>query len=107
MTEQLALPLTSPARTHNVYLDLPRSWVVFNDDDELPSGNVDPATDFNPVRVVANWHRSCVWSSNCEWFFIIRADDILLLRVSDEWGIRCKRRVSGFFEWFLQSGLNR
>ena len=61
-----------PTAAHNVYLDVPRCFIVFNDTPDL---TMEPVcdSDIREVRWAAGSNRfaDCAWSSDCSWYFII------------------------------------
>lgn len=88
--------------TANLYLDVPECFVVFNDDPALPFDQVD-ASDLRPVRVKGEEARaSAVWSSFCQWYFVIEAAGIYLLNI-DGTGWFCRKRSAEFIRLFVEA----
>jgi hypothetical protein len=91
-----------PAGSHNVYLDVPACFIVFNDDPSLPD---DPILDEDLTPIVVppgGPFASMAWSSDCEWYFVVQPDSILLLHVDGD-GWRCTRRSAGFIRLFVEA----
>lgn len=92
------------ANVNHSFMIGPPCFIVFNDDDDLP---LDPVTlhDLEVVHVhpsaAVQWCRSCAWSSNVDWFFVIEADHILLLNVWSDRGARCRKRSAAFIGFCL------
>lgn len=92
--------------THNVYLDVPACFIVFNDDPSLPDEPISPE-DVTPVVVPPGGpFASMAWSSDCEWYFVVQPDAILLLHVDGD-GFRCAKRSAGFMRMFVEAPKKR
>jgi hypothetical protein len=91
-------------KAHTMIIDTPHNFPIFNDQ---PIGD-DPFTaeDLEAVSVAPGFCASATWSSDCEWYFVIGDDSILLANISGR-GVRCRVRTSKFFEWFLAAGFPR
>ena len=87
---------------HNVYLDIPHSFIVFNDDDALPFDAVLPS-DIVPARAPSNSPlASMAWSSDIDWYFVIVEDGIFLFHVDGN-GWFCKKRSATFIGMFVEA----
>lgn len=100
--------MSAEQRTHNYYFNLPRGFVVFNDQ-ELSEEPI-TADDILPVTVAAvrnapDFYASATWSSDCEWYFIITNEGILLRNVSTDRGLLCKKKSAAFIGEVLASGM--
>lgn len=95
-----------PKGRHNVYLDVPACFIVFNDDPDLPDDAISPE-DLTPVIVPPGGpFASMAWSSDCEWYFVVLPDSILLLHVDGD-GFRCSKRSAGFIRMFVEAPKRR
>ena len=91
---------------HNLYLDLPHSFIVFNDDERLPFEPVFPA-DLSRVSIAPNNPLiSMAWSSDVDWFFIVTDAGIFLFHVNGE-GWFCCKRSARFIEMFVEAPKRR
>lgn len=87
---------------HNVYLDIPHSFIVFNDDDALPFDPVAPE-DLMPAQAsAASPLASMAWSCDIEWYFVIVPDGIYLFHI-DGSGWFCRKRSACFIGMFVES----
>lgn len=88
--------------TATLYLDIPECFIVFNDDPRLPVDPVD-ASDLTPVKVEGERDRaSVVWSSFCQWYFVIEEAGIYLLNI-DGTGWFCRKRSAEFIRLFVEA----
>jgi hypothetical protein len=95
-----------PKGRHNVYLDVPACFIVFNDDPDLPDDAISPE-DLTPITVPPGGpFASMAWSSDCEWYFVVLPDSILLLHVDGD-GFRCSKRSAGFIRMFVEAPKRR
>lgn len=95
-----------PKGRHNVYLDVPACFIVFNDDPDLPNDPICPE-DLTAITVAPGGpFASMAWSSDCEWYFVVLPDCILLLHVDGD-GFRCSKRSAGFIRMFVEAPKRR
>ncbi len=95
-----------PNGRHNVYLDVPACFIVFNDDPDLPDDPISPE-DLTAITVAPGGpFASMAWSSDCEWYFVVLPDCILLLHVDGD-GFRCSKRSAGFIRMFVEAPKRR
>lgn len=94
---------------HNLYLDVPECFVVFNDDPALPFDPVE-ASDLEPVKVVRGGKldllASMTWSSFCRWYFVVVENGIFLFHIDGD-GWFCRKRSASFIELFLNAPKRR
>lgn len=92
-----------PTAAHNVYLDVPRCFIVFNDTPDLTMEQICDS-DIREVRWAAGSNRfaDCAWSSDCSWYFIIVEAGIFLFHL-DGTGRFCRKRSAKFIEAFLDA----
>lgn len=86
---------------HNVYLDIPECFVVFNDVDVLPFDPVLPE-DLCPVQTTDSTLAGYVWSADCQWYFIITDSGIFLFNI-DGSGWFCRKRSAEFIRMFVDA----
>lgn len=95
-----------PKGRHSLYLDVPSCFVVFNDDPDLPDDAIAPE-DMTPIVVPPGGpFASMAWSSDCEWYFVVQPDSILLLHLDGD-GFRCSKRSAGFIRMFVEAPRKR
>lgn len=75
---------------------------MFNDGDL----SMDPVTaaDLEPVAIAPGSPcASAAWSANCNWYFIIGNDLMLLLNVHTNRGFLCRKKSAMFIEMFMNA----
>lgn len=91
----------------NVYqVGWPKDFVVFNDGPL----SFEPITDADIQEVEVRPGSRCAsqaWSCDCEWYFVIRHHDILLLNVYTNKGFRCVKKSAMFIKVFLDVPIKR
>lgn len=96
----------SAVAEHNLYLDTPECFIVFNDDPALPFDQVGGA-DLTPVRAApGNMLASMAWSADCRWYFVVVEDGIYLFHTDGD-GWFCRKRSACFIELFLNAPKGR
>lgn len=91
---------------HSMYIG-PPCFPVFNDRElsmePIQAGDVAPfeRSESEGMKFAA----SAAWSSDCEWYFVILPEGIVLLNVNDRRGLLCKRHTAKFIEACLLSGI--
>ena len=87
---------------HNVYLDIPRCFIVFNDDHTLPFDPI-AASDLLPVSLApGNSLASMAWSSDVDWFFVVTSAGIFLFHIDGD-GWFCRKRSAEFIRMFVEA----
>jgi len=91
----------------NVYqVGWPKDFVVFNDGPLSfePIGDADiREIEVRPGSICA----SQSWSCGCEWYFVVRHHDFLLLNVYTNKGFLCVKKSAMFIEAFLGARIKR
>jgi hypothetical protein len=91
----------------NVYqVGWPKDFVIFNDG-PLP---FEPIADADIREIEVRPGSRCAsqaWSCGCEWYFVIRHHDILLLNVYTNKGFLCVKKSALFIRAFLDGQIKR
>lgn len=99
------LLMLDTCKYHNdsyIFVDGKRNFIVFNASLKMTFEEVTDKDIFFIKRPVGNFNsiRSAVWSSNVNWFFLLRNDGIYLMNIWSDDIIWCKKRSFKFVDYF-------
>jgi len=84
--------------------------VIFNDGplslESITDADISPIDlSSAPAEISQNlkWCASCAWTSNCDWYFVVTPDGIVLLNVFTCTGMFCKKLSARFIEAFIDT----